>query len=165
MSQVHCAPLIARGAVLPGAICIFAGLAGCTKTTETTWTQYNAADNSVSIEVGVADFLDPVSVALTSNTGSVELGTGTVDPGGGPIGTLHTITVEVSQDYASDIGRASVRLDAGERGEDEYDMDADATGEGYWVIQLESVGDEGETRTDTLTFRLWAADTTSDTNG
>lgn len=150
-----------RGALLSGALCVL----GCTTETETSWTQYNAADNTVSIEVGAAEVTDPVSVTLMSNTGSVELGTGTVDPGGGPIGTVHHVTVQVSEDYASDIGRASVRLDAGERGEDEYDMDADATGEGYWVVDLTSVGDEGETRTDTLTFRLWTEDTSTDTSG
>ncbi len=148
----------ARGALLPAAgVCLAGLLAGCTGSTGTTWVQYNAADNTVSIDVGAAAVEDPVSVTLTSNTGAVELGTGTVDPGGGPIGTMHTVTVSVSSDYASDIGRASVRLDSGSRGVDEYDMDADSTGEGYWVVQLQSVGDVGETRTDSLTFRLWTA--------
>lgn len=154
------------GASLSGpATVLFAclGTAGCNNDNETTWTQYNASDNIVSIEVGAVDVMEAVTVTLTSNTGEVELGTGTVDPGGGPIGTEHKITVVVAEDYAPDIDRASVRLDAGERGEDEYDLDADATGEGYWVLSLVSVGDEGEARTDTLTFRLWTAD--EDTGG
>ena len=150
----------ARGALLLGGLVVFAG---CNKADDTSWSQYNAEDNTVSIDVGAAEVEDAVSVTLTSNTGSVELGSGTVDPGGGPIGTMHTISVVVSDDYASDIDRVSVRLDSGDRGEDEYDLDADATGEGYWVYQLYSVGDEGETRTDTLTFRLWEAVTSTDT--
>lgn len=149
-----------RGASLLGVgTCL---LVGCAKEVETSWSQYNSDDATVAIEVGLAEETEAVTVELVSNTGSVILGTGSVTPGGGPIGTVHTMTVEVSDDYASDIGRVSVRLDAGDRGEDEYDLDADATGEGYWVIQLESVGDEGETRTDTVTFRLWAEETTSE---
>ncbi|MSP55205.1 MAG: hypothetical protein EXR69_06315 [Myxococcales bacterium] len=143
---------------------VFLGSFGCQNDTETTWTQYNASDNVVSIEVGAVEVTEAVTVTLTSNTGEVELGTGTVDPGGGPIGTEHTIIVVVAEDYASDIDRASVRLDAGERGEDEYDLDADATGEGYWVLGLFSVGDEGEARSDTLTFRLWTSDEADDTD-
>lgn len=154
--------VVARGALLPGLVLLFA-LTGCNKDDEVTWTQYNADDNTVSIDVGAAEVEPAVSVTLTSNTGEVELGTGTVDPGGGPIGTQHQATVVVSEDYASDIDRVSVRLDSGDRGEDEYDLDADATGEGYWVITLTSVGDEGETRTDSLTFRLWTSST--DTGG
>lgn len=154
-----------QGALLLGSAVAFAGLFGCTKDEDTTWTQYNAEDNTVSIDVGVAEVTDAETVTLTSNTGSVEIGQGTVDPAGGPIGTTHTITVEVYEDYASDIDRASVRLDSGDRGQDEYNLDEDATGEGYWVIQLESVGDEGETRTDTLTFRLWTEDAASGDSG
>lgn len=146
--------------VLSGAL-VFS-LAGCASTDEVTWTQYNASDNAVTIEVGAAEELDPVSVELTSNTGAVALGTGSVSPGGGPVGTLHTITVEVSEDYASDIGRVSARLDSGERGVDEYDLDADATGEGYWVLELTSVGSVDEVRADTLTFRLWSSDSSGD---
>jgi hypothetical protein len=120
----------------------------------------------VTIEVGAAELADPVSVVLTSNTGAVELGTGSVDPGGGPVGTLHTITVQVGDEYASDIGRASVRLDSGDRGVDEFDMEADATGEGYWVVELTSVGSSDEVRTDSLTFRLWTENTsTTDDSG
>ncbi len=153
------------GAMLAGAVLALAGLSGCNKDEETTWTQYNAEDNTLSIDVGAAEVEDAATVTLTSNTGSVEIGTGTVDPAGGPIGTTHTVTIEVYEDYASDIDRASVRLDSGDRGQDEYTLDEDATGEGYWVIQLESVGDEGETRTDTLTFRLWTEDATSSDSG
>lgn len=138
---------------LSGVLCFL--LAGCTAADDVSWSQYNATDDSVTIEVGSAEVLEPVSVDLTSNTGAVALGTGTVSPGGGPVGTLHTITVVVDDAYASDIGRVSARLDSGDRGEDEYDLDADATGEGYWVLELTSVGSADEVRSDTLTFRLW----------
>ncbi len=146
--------------------CVLIALVGCTSDSEVSWTQYNASDNALTIAVGEAEPTDPVSVVLTSNTGAVELGTGTSDPGGGPVGTLHTITVQVADEYASDIGRASVRLDAGDRGVDEFDMEADATGEGYWVVELTSVGSADEVRADTLTFRLWTENTsTTDDSG
>lgn len=130
-------------------------LVACSQEEESTWEQYNATDNTLSVEVGVAEELPLVETTLTSNTGAVEIGTAWIDPGGGPIGTVHTIQVQVSEDYKDDIDRVSVRTASGDRGEDEYDLDKDSTGEGYWVTELESVGEEGEVRTDTLTFRLW----------
>lgn len=133
-------------------------VSGCDTTDEVTWTQYNAEDNAVTIEVGAADVLPAVSSTLTSNTGSVELGTATVDPGGGPINTTeYGISVLIASDYSDDIGRVTVVTDSGSRGTDEYDLVKDTTGEGIWVASpaLQAIGDEGETRSDTLTFRLW----------
>jgi len=105
--------------------------------------------------VGASEELPAVSTPLTSSTGEVEIGAATVSPGGGPVGTVHDVLVEVFDEYASDIARASVRTDSGDRGEDEYDLDADSTGEGIWKIEIQSVGEEGEVREDALTFRLW----------
>jgi hypothetical protein len=73
--------------------------------------------------------------------------------------------VDVLPDYASGVGRVSVRTSSGERGEDEYDLVADSTGEGIWLFQLTSQGEGGEARTDTFTFRLWASDDQADTGG
>lgn len=140
-------------------------LVACKDDKEATWTQYNATDESVEIHVGAADVEPAVSVTLHSNTGAVEIGTGSVDPGGGPIGTVHTVRVEVAEEYAADIDRASVRTNSGDRGEDEYDLTADSTGEGLWLFELESQGESGESRTDSFTFRLWTADDQGDTGG
>jgi hypothetical protein len=137
-------------------------LLGCTGSEETSWEQYNATDNSVTVQVGVEETLPAVSVTLTSNTGAVDIGTGTVDPGGGPIGTIHTVQVQVLDDYKDDIDRVSVRMDSGDRGEDEVDLEKDSTGSGYWVTQVQSVGESGEVRDDTFTFRLWRE---ADTDG
>jgi len=125
------------------------------KDEEVTWTQYNATDDAVTVQVGASELLPSVSTPLRSNTGAVEVGTGTVDPGGGPVGTLHTIRVELDEAYVDAVDRASVRTSSGDRGEDEYDLTADSAGEGLWVYTLESVGEEGEAREDVLTFRLW----------
>lgn len=141
-------------------------LVACTEDDEPSYVQYNDDDNSVDVEVGaetryvldedgVTEVPEVVSVVLTSSTGSVEVGTGTVSPSAGPVGTEHTVTVEILDDYAEDIDRATVRADSGKRGVDEYDLDRDSAGEGIWVFELTSVGEEDEVRTDTFTFRLY----------
>lgn len=137
---------------------LLVALLACSQDEETTYTQYNAEDNSVEVQVGSDTVLEAVSVTLTSNTGEVDIGTGTVDPGGGPIGTVHRVSVVLAESYASDVDRATVRTDSGDRGEDEYTLLADSAEEGVWAFELESSGEPGETRTDTLTFRLWTED-------
>lgn len=131
------------------------GLLGCEEETATSWEQYNADGDVVSVSVGSADVLEAVTTVLHSSSGELEIGTASVDPGGGPIGTEHTVLVTVTADYAADVGRVSVRTDSGDRGEDEFDLDADSTGTGIFKQSMISVGDEGESREDTLTFRLW----------
>lgn len=137
----------------------------CVEDDEASYVRYNDDGNAVDVEVGVEtryvtdedgnEVAETVSTALTSSTGAVEIGVGTVDPSAGPIGTIHTITVEVYDAYADDVDRVTVRTDSGERGEDEYDLERDSTGTGWWVYELASAGEEGEVRTDTLTFLLY----------
>lgn len=138
----------------------------CTEDDEPTYVQYNDDDNSVEVEVGVdtryvldddgvTEIPESVEVALTSSTGSVEVGTGTVTPSAGPVGTLHTVTVEVLSDYAEDVDRATIVTASDGRGKDEYDLDRDSAGDGIWVFELVSVGEADEVRTDTFTFRLY----------
>lgn len=144
------------------ALLVFVPLLGCTQDDEVVWTQYNADDDSLSVEVGAAEVLPAVSTTVWSNTGSIEIGTATVDPGGGPVNvTTYELRVELYDEYADDVGRASVRTDSGDRGEDEYDMVADTTGQGIWVHELVALGEEGEQRTDILTFRLWRESSTA----
>jgi hypothetical protein len=140
-------------------------LVGCKDDEEVTWTQYNADGESIDVDVGAAKVEPARTAVLHSNTGSIEIGAASVDPGGGPLGTVHTVRVDVLPDYASGVGRVSVRTSSGERGEDEYDLVADSTGEGIWLFQLTSQGEGGEARTDTFTFRLWASDDQADTGG
>ena len=146
-----------------GTVALAALLLSCTET-EAEWVQYNADSDSLDVQVGVADIQDASSVSLYSSTGLVEVGIATISPGGGPIGTEHSISVEISDEYANDVDRVSVRTDTEDRGEDEYDLESDSAGEGLYATTLVSVGDEGEVRTDTLTFRLWY-DANQDTGG
>jgi hypothetical protein len=146
---------------------LLAVLLACTESDEVTYAQFNAETDQISIQVGSGEVLDATSVSLFSTTGTVEIGTATADPGGGPIGTEHTLTVEVYDDWENDVSRVSVRTDSGDRGEDEYDLEADSADEGLFQIVLVSVGDEGESREDTFTIRVWenGSTDTEDTTG
>jgi len=138
---------------------LLALLWGCVEDTGTSWKQFNAGDNTLDVVVGTVDELDPVETNLTSTTGETQVGTGSVDPGGGPVGTVHQVRVEVLADYETAVSRVSVRTDSGDRGVDEFDLLRDSAGAGLWVGDIQSVGTAGEVRTDTLTIRLWEEDT------
>jgi hypothetical protein len=138
---------------------------GCNKKDDVTYTQFNAQDELLEIDVG-AETKEPArSIVLYSTTGEVSVGTAEVDPGGGPIGTEHEVVVIVEDAYENVVDRVSVRTDSGDRGEDEYDLDPDSADEGFYKTILVSVGEPGEVRTDTLTIRLWDEDEDEDSGG
>ncbi len=137
-------------------------LGGCIETDETVWLAFNSGDSAVEVTVGSMELLPPAETILTSTTGEVQVGYATVDPGGGPIGTVHIVRIEVAAEFAAEVDRASVRTDSGPRGEDEFDLLRDSAGAGIWVGEIESVGEEGEVREDSLTFLLWQAETSSE---
>ncbi len=144
-------------AALP--LLITALLVGCNRDEEIEYEQFNANDDTIEIEVGVDELLDFRRADLRSSTDSVDIGWVEVDPGGGPIGTNHVVSVEVFDAWAGEGDRVSVRTtppdDDREIAEDEYDLVQDSADEGYYKITLESVGDPGEVRTDTFTIRVW----------
>lgn len=118
----------------------------------------DTGDTGDSGDTGGDELVPEVSaVVLSSNTGAVSVGWGCVSPSAGPIGTVHQVKVRVAPDYKDAVERVSIRTASGDRGEDEYDLEKDATGEGYWVTELQSQGEPGEVRSDTFTFRLWQA--------
>lgn len=131
---------------------------GCKDEEEVIYTQFNAKDDIISIEVGAAEELPSTTIDLHSSTGQVIVGSATVTPAGGPIGTEHILTVEVLDDWEDQVPRVTVRTDSGSRGEDEYELTTDSADEGLHQIKLVSFGDEGETRTDKFTIRLWEID-------
>jgi hypothetical protein len=130
-------------------------LVGCNSDDEIKYNRFNGDGDTIEVEVGTAELLDPVEVAITSSTNEVDIGIGWVDPGGGPIGTDHGIVVEVFDEYEADVDRVSVRTRSPSRGTDEYNLTQDSADEGVWKITLTSEGEAGESRTDTLTFLLW----------
>lgn len=139
-------------------VVLISGLLACNKEEEATYSQFNGNDDSLTIQVGAASELDPVVIELTSTTGEVVVGAATVDPGGGPVGTEHAIVVEVYDDYQHIVDRVSIRLDAGSRGEDEFELTQDSADEGVWKTTLVSAGEADEVREDTLTVRCWDLD-------
>ena len=83
------------------------------------------------------------------------VGTATVDPQGAPCGTEHTIVVIVADEYEDQVDRVTVVTNSPDRGTDEYELVQDSADEGYYKLSLQSTGEPGEEREDTLTFRLY----------
>ena len=115
---------------------------------------FNHADDSMVIYIG-EEAMPSHTVELTSSTGDNVIGQATVDPQGGPCGTEHTIIVVVADEYEDQVDRVTVLTDSGERGTDEYDLEQDSADEGYYKLTLQSSGEPGETREDTLYFKLY----------
>jgi hypothetical protein len=123
-----------------------------------TYVQFNHTDDSLEIVIGdelTEDQTAAKTIDLTSSTGDNVIGQATVDPGGGPCGTEHTIIVVVSDEYEDQVDRVTVVTDSAERGTDEYDLDQDSADEGYYKLSLQSTGEPGEDRKDTLTFKVY----------
>ena len=119
-----------------------------------TYVQFNNSEDTMVIYVG-SEIMDPHTVELTSSTGDNIVGQATVNPQGGPCGTEHTITVVVNDAYEDQVSRVTVLTDSGDRGQDEYDLEQDSADEGYFKLDLQSSGEDGETREDILSFRLY----------
>jgi hypothetical protein len=133
-------------------------MVGCASDEEVTWVAFNGDADRVEVRVGAEEPADAVSVALTSSTGAVEVGTGSVEPGAVAVGEVLRIDVAVGSEWATTVERVSVDVDSGARGARAFELAQDSAGVGLWTIALEAVGDPGETRTDTVTFRLWTKD-------
>lgn len=139
------------------------GLVACTSSDDSEFARFNG-DDSLTVAVTASTELGaPVSVVLTSTTGAVEVGEATVDPGSGPVGTQHTVTVNVASEYEDEVSKVVVNADAGDRGVESLDLVQDSADHGLWQRVLTSEGTENEERTDTFTFLLYA-DSTSDTD-
>ena len=80
-----------------------------------------------------------------------------LDPGGGPVGTEHSLRVSVNEDFEADVQRVTVRVEAGSYGTDVFDLEQDPAFMAEWGIELQSLGGSDEPpREDTLTVKLWA---------
>ena len=130
-------------------------LLGCDTSAEIEFALFNSANDILNIPVGVEEPLPTIEQELFSTTGAVSIGNITVEPGGGPIGTKHTIIVLVDDDFEQKISRATLKLSSDERGEESYTMNIDSADEGLYMLELISVGSEGEQREDQLQVLLW----------
>lgn len=141
---------------------------GC-KSDEITWVPFNLEDQTLVVQVlpEGSDVGDPVSLGLLSNLGRTDVGTASIDPGSGPVGTEHVIAVDVLDDFEEIVGRVTVGVNPeatkdldgdGEiesRGSEEYELLQDSADLGAWQITVMSLGSTDERRDDTFTIVLW----------
>jgi hypothetical protein len=133
----------------------WAAVAGCQQQEEDVWVQFNGADDVAEIGVTAdATLGEPLAVDLTSSTGTVLVGDVWIDPGAGPVGTEHEITLSIAEEFEERVTVARIEVRS-ERGEHTYDMVQDSAEGWRWVLSLTSLGVDGEERTDTLQFRLF----------
>jgi hypothetical protein len=128
--------------------------AGCQKE-EDVWVQFNGTDDVADIGVTADAALgEPLAVDITSSTGTVLVGDVWIDPGTGPVGTEHQITLSIAEEFEERVTVARIEVSS-DRGEHTYDMVQDSAEGWRWVLSLTSLGVEGEVRTDSLRFRLF----------
>ena len=130
-------------------------LLGCEEE-EVEYSQFNGTSDIIEISVGVDEEQPSAEINLLSSTGQVIVGTATITPGGGPIGTRHTLVVNIEEQWKARVSRAIAATDSGDRGTEEFTLERDSADAGYHQIDIVSVGEEGETRTDLLTIKLYA---------
>jgi hypothetical protein len=121
---------------------------------EVEYERFNASDDALSVVIG-AEALDAELVELHSTTGANRVGEAGIEPGGGPAGTIHLVSVHVDADYADRVDRVSIEMDSGDLGTRTFDLVQDSADEGLYLLEIQSVGDDGESRTDTLNVQLW----------
>ena len=128
-------------------------LVGCDPNAGEEWRRFNNESDVLNLEI--QDQIGPdLTIDITSNTGAVVVGTGTLSPGSGPVGTQHVLLIEVANEWEERIGRASI-TSIGKRGVEEYDMRQDAADPGIFDLTLVSLGAKDETRTDQWLINLW----------
>ena len=141
---------------------------GC-KDDEITWVAFNAPHEVLPVDVlpEGSPVGDLVSIDLLSSLGQTKVGTATADPGSGPVGTSHVVTIRVLEDYVDRVGRVSVEVkseavsDLDDDGQDDgrendgYDLRQDSADPGLYAITLESLGAADEQRQDEFTIHLW----------
>jgi hypothetical protein len=138
-------------------------LGGCTSGTDNDWFLFNSENDTIEVRVTEEENLgDPVTIDLHSTTGAVVVGSATLTPGSGPVGTTHDLVVEVGETWAEQVGLVSVAADSGDRGVESFDLRRDSAALGLWVKSIESSGVAGESRTDVLTIQLFQEEITAE---
>ncbi len=132
------------------------------------WTQFNSDDDFLEIAITSSEEVIEVDgcelgttcIDLHSRIEGATIGTASVDPSSGPVGTKHKVLAVVGDDWEDQVGLVSVSVDS-DRGEQTYDLEQDRANPGAWGITLESVGasgKSGEERIDIFTVLLWEED-------
>jgi hypothetical protein len=106
-----------------------------------------------------------VALDLYSSTGATVVANAEVDPGGGPVGTLHTVVVEIDDIYADVVDRVSLSISSPGHPDRSLDLRLDSAVEGLYSLELLSSGEEDESRSDTFLFELWDLEGDDDAAG
>jgi hypothetical protein len=136
-------------------VAVFAMLAGIGSCLDKNayWAPYNGDADEVAVDVGVPEE-DARTADLVSTTGSTAIGQATIEPGAGPVGTEHTLTVILDDDFSEDVGRVTVEASSN-RGLTTHELMQDSAQAGLWVVDVTSLGEDDEVREDTFRFILW----------
>lgn len=144
------------------------GAAGCTAD-EIVWVPFNAEDQALEVQVlpTGSEVGEAVAIDLMSNLGLTNVGVAGIDPGSGPVGTEHLVTVEVFDEFEGYVGRVTVGVNPqaiedldgdGEvesRGAEEYELLQDSADPGSWALTVQSLGRDDERRDDRFVIVLW----------
>jgi hypothetical protein len=135
---------------------IYLALTGCQKDEGATWLRFNGDEDETYLEVTASEDLgDPAVIGLRSTTGATVVGSAVVEPGSGPVGTDHVVTVVLDEAYAERVQRVDMRAASESRGSRLFPMEQDSADLFKWVLDLTSYGVEGEERVDVLSFELY----------
>jgi hypothetical protein len=135
---------------------LYLGLLGCNKDDGAVWVRFNGDEDLAELQVTAGlELGEDVVVDLTSTTGATVVGTATLTPGSGPVGTDHRVLIALGEDYSERVQRVEVVVDSGARGERTFSFDQDSADLWKWVLDLTSYGVDGEERIDTLSFELY----------
>jgi hypothetical protein len=138
-------------------------LGACSQEEENIYDRFNGSNDVIEVQVGAEEIGSLAVIDLNSSTGAVVIGSASIDPDAGPSGTVHLLEVAILEEYIHQVDKVSVEIDAADRGIQSYDLQADSADESLYRLEIESVADEGETRTDILEVQVW--DISGDTDG
>lgn len=117
------------------------------------WVQFSSDDDHVEVPITRLETVSPAIVLdLTSSTGTVVIGTATIDPGSAMVGDTLRVTVDIDDDYMKQVDRLDLEIDSGERGVTTLDLLQDSADDSLWVLDLTAYGRDGESRTDDFRF-------------
>lgn len=140
-------------------ICLLAF--GCGEEEDEGLTLFNAPDDTFEVNVGTEDIGLEKTIDLHSSTGQVIIGTATINPDSGPIGTEHELVIIVDDTWEAQVEKVRLTVDSGDRGVESFIMIRDSADPGYHTVSILSVGDADESRTDLFTIELLANDSTT----
>jgi hypothetical protein len=129
--------------------------AACTDDTGPAYEQFNAQEEVMEVRVGEAEIGDVALLELHSSTGAIVIGEASINPDAGPSGSIHDLEVQILDEYVHRVDRVSVEIDAGERGVQTYDLNADSADEALYRLEIQSFAEDSEIRTDVLEIQVW----------